>query len=349
VAAFAIDYHSDRAGSTRIDRARHPIPTRGDHVARAKRTDRSEARRKYRAYLQAQEEAALADVESPDSAAVTKSASGVEAKTKRVEGSQGVAPGARLGIFAAARAAYRTPHYRDDIRDIRSLVLHTKAVWPVLLMCIAGGLYIVTRISRDGTTSDPFVTVIAEFLFVPVPLIPPMMAGFFAPKASWLAGLLAAFIATTAFLVVIAFTTLKVTDTGTIAISSPSPSGPVVTASASPVSSVGATLTTAPGGSPAASAVAAAGSPTPSPSGNGSGTTSGTTTLELLPSALALFAQSLAFGALIGAASGWYKRFLGMTSGPRKPPPSKSGSGRSGSRKPGSGRVAQRGRPATRS
>jgi hypothetical protein len=347
VFAFAIDYHSDRAGSTRIDCARHPIPTQGDHVARAKRTDKSEARRKYRAYLQAQEEAALADVESPDSVAGTKSGSGVEAKTKRVEGSQGVAPGARLGIFAAARAAYRTPHYRDDIRDIRSLVLHTKAVWPVLLMCIAGGAYIVTRIGKDGTTSDPFVTVVAEFLFVPVPLIPPMLAGFFAPKASWLAGLLAAFIATTAFLVVIAFTTLKVTDTGTIAISSPSPnapSGSVAAASASPVSSVSATLTTAPAGSPAASVSAAAGSSAPSPSGNTSGTTGGTTTLELLPSAIALFAQSLAFGALIGAASGWYKRFLGMTSGPRKPPPSKSGSGKSGS-----GRTAQRRRPATRS
>jgi hypothetical protein len=308
-------------------------------VARAKRTDRSEARRKYRAYLQAQEEAALADAESPDSATGTKPGSGVEAKTKRVEGSQGVAPGARLGIFAAARAAYRTPHYRDDIRDIRSLVLHTKAVWPVLLMCVAGGAYIVARIGKDGTTSDPLVTVIAEFLFVPVPLIPPMMAGFFAPKASWLAGLLAAFIATTAFLFVIAFTTLKVTDTGTIAISSPSPNAPsasVAAASASPESSVSATLTTAPGGSPAAS-----------PTGVTGGTTGGTTTLELLPSAIALFAQSLAFGALIGAASGWYKRFLGMTSGPRTS--SRSGSGKSGSGKSSSGRTAQRRRPATRS
>ena len=308
-------------------------------MARAKRTDRSEARRKYRAYLQAQEEAAIADAESPDGATGTKSGSSVEAKTKRVESSQGVVPGARLGIFAAARAAYRTPHYRDDIRDIRSLVLHTKAVWPVLLMCVAGGAYIVTRIGKDGTTSDPLVTVIAEFLFVPVPLIPPMMAGFFAPKASWLAGLLAAFIATTAFLFVIAFTTLKVTDTGTIAISSPSPNAPsasVAAASASPGSSVSATLTTAPGGSPAAS-----------PTGATGGTTGGTTTLELLPSALALFAQSLAFGALIGAASGWYKRFLGMTSGPRTS--SRSGSGKSGSGKSGSGRTAQRRRPASRS
>jgi hypothetical protein len=51
---------------------------------------------------------------------------------------------------------------------------------------------------------------------------------------------------------------------------------------------------------------------------------------------------------VIGAASGWYKRFLAMTSGPRKPS-SKSGSGRSSSRKPGSGRTVQGRRPATRS
>ena len=327
-------------------------------MARAKRTDRAEARRKYRAYLQAQEEAAAADAESPAGAA-GKSGSAVDAKAKRPEADRGAAPGPRGGIFAAARAAYRTPHYGDDIRDIRSLVLHSKAIWPVLLMCIAGGAYIVTRIGKDGTTNDPFVTVIFEFLFVPVPLIPPMMAGFFAPKASWLAGLLASFIATTTLLVVIAFTAVKITDSGAIALSSPSPNAPstsVAAASVSPRSSLVATLTTAPGGasgSPASSQPPAAGSPASSPSGNGSGTTGGATTSDLILSAGALFFQSLGVGALIGAGSGWYKRFLAMTAGPRTPP-SKSGSGRSGSGRSSSGRSssgrpAQRGRPAPRS
>ena len=322
-------------------------------MARAKRTDRSEARRKYRAYLQAQEEAALADAEGQaeglDAAAGKKPASGADAKSKRPEADQGVAPGARMGVFAAARAAYRTPHYRDDLREIRWLVFGTKAIWPVLLICLGGGVYIVSRIASNGTTDDPFVTVIAEFLFVPVPLIPPMTAGFLAPKASWLAGVIAAFVATTALLIVLSVTTLKLTVSGSIALSSPTPStasGSIAAASASAKSSVSATLTMAPSGSAASSAVA--GSPSPSPTGNTSGTTQGTTTSDVISSAFFLYAQSLVFGAVIGAASGWYKRFLAMTSGPRKPS-SKSGSGRSSSRKPGSGRTVQGRRPATRS
>jgi hypothetical protein len=328
-------------------------------VARAKRTDRSEARRKYRAYLQAQEEAALAEAEGPDSAAEPKSGSRLDAKTRHPEPNQEVAPGTHLGIVGAARAAYRQPHYRDDLRDIRWLVFGTKAIWPVLLICLGGGAYIVSRIASNGTTDDPFVTVIAEFLFVPVPLIPPMTAGFLAPKASWLAGVLAAFVATTIFLIVITVTTLQVTDSGAIALSSPTPgasSSPIAAASASARSSVSATLTVAPSGSAASNASTVAGSPSPSPAGNTTGTTHGTTTSDVVSFAFFWYAQSLAFGALIGAASGWYKRFLSMTSGPRKPS-TKSGSGRSsggrssggrsGSGRSGSGRVARR--PATRS
>jgi hypothetical protein len=58
---------------------------------------------------------------------------------------------------------------------------------------------------------------------------------------------------------------------------------------------------------------------------------------DLINLAFVLLAQSLAFGAVMGALSGWYKRFLALTSGPRKPP-AKSG----GSRSP------QRRKPATR-
>jgi hypothetical protein len=36
-----------------------------------------------------------------------------------------------------------------------------------------------------------------------------------------------------------------------------------------------------------------------------------------------LLVTSLAFGALMGAASGWYKRFLANTSVPRNKPPSR--------------------------
>jgi hypothetical protein len=89
-------------------------------VARAKRTDRAEARRQYRAYLQDRQEAEAAEGAAPDSTAVI--ASSKPARARDAKPQPAIQPGGRMGIFAAAKAAYRTPHYVDDIRNIRELV-----------------------------------------------------------------------------------------------------------------------------------------------------------------------------------------------------------------------------------
>jgi len=272
----AIDYHSDRDGPLR-DRPRiHPDDLGGD-VARAKRTDRAEARRKYRAYLQAQQDAEAAEAESSGSAAAapsSKPAGGRDQKPQPV-----AQPGVRMGMFAAARAAYRTPHYRDDLRNIRSLVLGSNAVWPVLVVCLATGAYSVVRINAGAGDTDPILPALFQFVFYPVPLLPPMLAGFLAPRSSWLAGLISAFISTMTLVGVFAMTKIAVPDS-----------------------------------------------------------TASITTTSLLTLTVILLSQSLAFGFLIGALSGWYKRFLNLTSGARSRPPSKSGGGRS----------PQRRRPAAR-
>ena len=72
-------------------------------MARAKRTDRAEARRKYRAYLQAQEEAeaaAAGGAENPEAPPA-----GPGARTTFVATPKQAQPGARMGFLAAARAA----------------------------------------------------------------------------------------------------------------------------------------------------------------------------------------------------------------------------------------------------
>jgi opacity protein-like surface antigen len=51
-----------------------------------------------------------------------------------------------------------------------------------------------------------------------------------------------------------------------------------------------------------------------------------------------LLAQSLAFGAMMAAGTGWYKRFLSLTSGTNKKPAPRSSRGQS----------AQRRRPTTK-
>ena len=180
-------------------------------MARAKRTDRAEARRKYRAYLLGQEEAAS----EADNSGSTANVAGSKPALNRGQRPQAVVqPGARMGIFAAAKAAYRTPHYIDDIRNIRSLVFHSKAVWPVLLVCVAAGAFIVLRFASGADATDPAVRAVLEFTFFPIPLLPPMIAGFLAPRSSWLAGLIAAFIATMTIVWVVAMTALTMPGYG---------------------------------------------------------------------------------------------------------------------------------------
>lgn len=267
----AIDYHSDRDGPQRDRPRTHPDDLGGD-VARAKRTDRAEARRKYRAYLQAQEEAEGAEAES---SAVSAGAAGSKPASGRDQKLQpGPQPGVRMGMFAAARAAYRTPHYRDDLRNVRALVFETNAIWPVLIVCLATGAYSVVRINAGAADSDPILPALFQFVFYPVPLLPPMLAGFLAPRSSWLAGVIAAFISTMTLVGVFALTKIEVPD--------------------STVSLTGTSLLT----------------------------------LTVI-----LLSQSLTFGFIIGALSGWYKRFLNLTSGARPRPTSKSG-GRSSQRRP---------------
>jgi len=293
-------------------------------VARAKRTDRAEARRKYRAYLLAQEEAGVAD---ETGAAATPGAA--PAKTFRGRDPRSVtplAPTVRLGIVAAARAAYRTPHYIDDIRTAPALIFRSNAIWPVAAICVAAGAYFSVRLSSGNYGNDPVLPALYQFLFFPVPLLPPMIAGFFAPRSTWLAGIIASFIATMTLVVVVGLAAGKFTNSaGGLSVGSPEPSSTVVATANGSVSET--PLATA---SPAPSA-------SPSPSGatsSSSGTTTGTTFGDLLNLAVILLAQSLAFGALMAALSGWYKRFLALTSGPRRPPASKSGGSRPQRRRP---------------
>ncbi|MFI5258907.1 MAG: hypothetical protein ACHQ01_04770 [Candidatus Limnocylindrales bacterium] len=307
-------------------------------MARAKRTDRAEARRKYRAYLLAKQEAEIGQAAGGADVAGAKPVSGREQRTQ-----PNVQPVARMGIVAAARSAAKQPHYLDDIRNIRSLIFGSNAVWPIFVICVLAGGYIALRIDKNGNTSDPIVPYLAQFLFYPVPLLPPMVAGFLAPRATWLAGMIAGFMASMTLVVVLGVTALKFTSAGGIPTASESPSAsasPIATVSAAPSQIAVASSAPSSSGSPAASPTSVpSGSPvaSPSPAGAGSSSAGGTSASDLLATAIQLLSTSLAFGALMGALSGWYKRFLALTSGPRNKPPAR-----------GSKRPAQRSRPATR-
>jgi hypothetical protein len=335
-------------------------------VARAKRTDRAEARRKYRAYLLAQEEADAAESEGSDSPA--KPAISRPVRDRYQDSRSESVPPVRMGIMAAARTAYHTPTYRSDLRYFRTLVFRSNAVWPIVLICVLAGGYSVMRLNDYST--DPILPVIFSFIFYP-PLIPPMLAGFLAPRATWMAGLIASFLCTVTMILVLyvggvtlpqatgvatptptitpSATTARVasasataaptasltpapTPTPSIAASGASVSPtPTATVTASPTATASATASASPRASTAAA------SPSASPSGSTTTTTGASAVSDLFTYAWILLLQSLTIGALIGALSGWYKRFLALTSAPRKPISRSGGS-----------RGAQRRRPTTR-
>jgi hypothetical protein len=236
-------------------------------VARAKRTDRAEARRQYRAYLAAQ-----AEVEAADGTAAEEDAVPVESRglAARFLGSQpqtqaqpvvARVPGERMGMFSGAKAAFRQPHYIDDLRNVGPLVFRTKAIWPVAALCLIAALISYPRVNATtDTANDPILSVTFQFILYPLPLLPPMIAGFFAPRSTWLAGAIAAAISTLTLVALLWSTGLPIQQ-GTISVNS----------------------------------------------GNVIGVT------------LGWLSAAIPFGALIGAASGWYKRFLdNMGTGQRR-------------------------------
>jgi hypothetical protein len=142
-------------------------------VARAKSTDRAEARRRHRAAT------AAAVAESP-SLAVPSAA----ARTSM--GGPAPAGPARTGIFGSFRGAIRPIHLREDLLDLPRLATRTFAVWvPSLLILAVFGLFE----ASGGNISNQSVQALAFNLFVfPPPLAAAFLAGILTQRSSYLAG-----------------------------------------------------------------------------------------------------------------------------------------------------------------
>jgi len=143
-------------------------------VARAKRTDRAEARRRYRA-SQAAEDAT--DDSSLDNAGVADG-SPARSSTERT------APAARPGLLGAFSGSIRRPDLRADLGYLPELI-RNKAVWAPSLLTIAAG----AAVFVPGVLASPLSIVIPLFV-LQAPMAGPFLAGIWAPRASWLAGLI---------------------------------------------------------------------------------------------------------------------------------------------------------------
>lgn len=283
-------------------------------MARAKRTGRAEARRRYRAQAI---EGAATDLEQAATSDTTQVG-------PARPGSTAAEPTPRSGFAAIAyafRAAIHPANVREDVAYLPQLIRHP-AVWaPIAASAAIAAVTVVTG-GRDGIS----VLLLPFFVWPPPQIGALFIAGFFAPRASYLAGLIVGVLISLIVAAAVAAAPASVT-TGQPGIS-PSPSaGASATVQspapgASPAGSAGASPVGSPGGTSAASPSVTAGqSALPSAtaaaaSGQGS-TGSGTQSPERLTAGDALaigLGISPAAGVLLGSFSAWYRRFLRIAS-----------------------------------
>jgi hypothetical protein len=255
-------------------------------VPRAKRTNRAEARRRYRASIgEPIEEEAFDDAEPQATARASA------AKT----------PGAtqeRPSLSQAFRAAFRPPDLREDLRALPRLLVD-RSVWLPSLLTVAAG--IAFAITGGGNW---LIALIATYFVAPPALGSVFLGGFLAPRASYLVGLIIGFVSAVVASAVI------LTSSASLVTGQPLAAAPTPTPVSSPAAS------TAPG-SPATSSASPA-SPAPAPSGSAAASPTPVASPSPAPSSLQdqviyAFLTSPVFGMFFAASAAWYRRFLRMS------------------------------------
>lgn len=183
-----------RSRRTSQARQTHPTnrrPPQEEALARAKKTDRAEARRRHRIALAAQD----GDVSLAES--VSEDAAGAGAAPRRQ-----AAPGghpARPGILTAFRTAMQPADIREDLRYLPTLALHTRAIWLPSLLVVAAAVIAVV----GDPVHNSVALLVVQFALVPPAMIPAFLAGILTTRASWLAGGITGMVASVAFVLAV--------------------------------------------------------------------------------------------------------------------------------------------------
>lgn len=162
-------------------------------MARAKRTGRAEARRRNREMART---GALGDGNGPD-----RPDDGGPVTSARAARPQ------RPGIRAAFRESFRPLDLRADINALPQLLRHRSVLVPAALTLLSAALFLAIgpagtpdpSTTAGGTTELPIEQILVTFLaqyFVSTPPVGAVfLAGFLAPRAGWLTGLIAGLVA----------------------------------------------------------------------------------------------------------------------------------------------------------
>ena len=163
-------------------------------MARAKRTQRAEARRRYRAANNLEEPV---DLDEGPASSPTRAASSSATGSPK--------PSARVGMTTAFRASFRPLNIREDIAALPTLVLST-ALWVPVLIIIAGTVMIAS--SRGGSLG-----LFAFENFLEAPVIPAFIAGLLAKRASWLIGAFVGLAAAAGYAIVLLYFPTSISTT----------------------------------------------------------------------------------------------------------------------------------------
>ena len=152
-------------------------------MARAKRTERAEARRRYRATLAT--DPLAEDADGADEPSASGSSQGTKRSNAAPAGKQGSSgTPERVGFVDAFKLSIRPVHVRQDIAALPWITLHTKAIWLPVLITIGA------TIATAATGANDMVTGLLFTYFVVFPAIGGVfIGGFLAPRASWLVGI----------------------------------------------------------------------------------------------------------------------------------------------------------------
>jgi hypothetical protein len=177
-------------------------------LARVKRTGRADARRRYR-QTQAEEadqpegtELAAADLDYGERRTdLGRPKAAAKPSDQRT-------PDGRLGVMGAFRAAYHPAHIREDLRLLPTLVRSRAFIAGALSVIGAGVIYAsFSRMTGGQLVWDLFVLPSSA-------LIPQLVVGFFAPRASYLLGFLVGVIQASVYAVLLPTYAAVVTELG---------------------------------------------------------------------------------------------------------------------------------------
>jgi hypothetical protein len=169
-------------------------------VARAKRTERADARRRYRVVTTGAPDLDAA-VETP---VVPAAALPRERRDRRPSGlAPGAPPPPRAGFLGSLRAAAGPVDIRGDLRAFPSVVLRSKAA------LIPGLVIVVTTAAMliPATAANQLVVLAGNVVLQPPPMIIAFLAGMLAPRAAWLLGGLSGLAAGVAYVLVVTVNT----------------------------------------------------------------------------------------------------------------------------------------------